>query len=105
MRIICFNCFPHFNRTDLLIQKTIREKFAQKNCTVLTVAHRLHTIIDCDRVLVMDAGHATEFDEPYRLLQHENGSFASMIKALGEQESERLLQIARDSHNSKRKIA
>ena len=43
-------------RTDALIQSTIRSKFAR--CTVLTVAHRLNTIMDSDRVLVMDAGRA-----------------------------------------------
>lgn len=43
-------------RTDGLIQSTIRSKFAR--CTVLTVAHRLNTIMDSDRVLVMDAGRA-----------------------------------------------
>lgn len=79
-------------QTDLLIQQTIRTNF--KDCTVLTVAHRLNTIIDSDRVLVMDAGEAIEFDEPYKLLQNENGIFCGMLQALGEQEFERLAQIA-----------
>lgn len=41
-------------RTDALIQKTIREEF--RSCTMLIIAHRLNTIIDCDRVLLLDAG-------------------------------------------------
>ena len=53
--------------TDALIQKVIRDKFA--NCTVLTIAHRLNTIMDSDKVLVMDAGQAAEYEAPHVLLQ------------------------------------
>ena len=41
-------------RTDAIIQKTIREEF--KSCTMLIIAHRLNTIIDCDRILLLDSG-------------------------------------------------
>ncbi len=53
--------------TDQLIQKTVRDCF--NNCTVLTIAHRLRTIIDFDRVVVMEAGQIVEYGEPHDLLQ------------------------------------
>lgn len=81
-----------------MIQQTIREKFAE--CTVLTVAHRLHTIIDSNRVLVMDAGRLAEFDEPYNLLQNKHGIFHGMVEALGTKDYNRLSQIALDQYNS-----
>lgn len=57
-------------QTDAMIQNTIRDGF--KNCTVITIAHRLNTIIDSDKVLVIDAGQFMEFDSPHNLLQKES---------------------------------
>lgn len=81
-----------------MIQRTIREKFAE--CTVLTIAHRLNTIIDSDRVLVMDAGNAAEFDKPYNLLQNSAGIFYGMVKTLGTVDFERLSHVALEKHQT-----
>ncbi|XP_072401346.1 multidrug resistance-associated protein 1 isoform X12 [Diabrotica undecimpunctata] len=67
--------------TDDLIQKTIRTEF--KECTVLTIAHRLNTIMDSDRVIVLDKGRIAEFDSPTHLLANENSIFASMSRDAG----------------------
>ncbi|XP_018565535.1 probable multidrug resistance-associated protein lethal(2)03659 isoform X2 [Anoplophora glabripennis] len=67
--------------TDVLIQNAIREKFPY--CTVLTIAHRLHTIMDSDKVLVMDAGRVVEFDRPQTLLQNTDGVFYSLVREAG----------------------
>lgn len=79
-------------QTDALIQSTIRKKFA--NCTVLTIAHRLHTIMDSDKVLVMDAGRAVEFDHPHSLLQNAHGSFSKLVAQTGTAMAEILESIA-----------
>lgn len=84
-----------------MIQQTIRDKFTE--CTVLTVAHRLHTIIDSDRVLVMDAGQAAEFDEPHILLQNKIGIFHGMVAALGPDDFDRLSTIATEQSKNHQK--
>ncbi len=53
--------------SDALIQETVRAAFA--DCTVLTIAHRLHSILDSDRILVLEDGRVKEFDTPEHLLQ------------------------------------
>ncbi|KAH8352145.1 hypothetical protein KR084_002249, partial [Drosophila pseudotakahashii] len=80
-------------QTDGLIQTTIRNKF--KECTVLTIAHRLHTIMDSDKVLVMDAGRAVEFGTPYELLTVADSKvFHGMVKQTGHATYEGLLKVA-----------
>ncbi|XP_048464738.1 canalicular multispecific organic anion transporter 1 isoform X1 [Rhincodon typus] len=66
--------------TDNLIQTTIQNEFT--DCTVLIIAHRLHTIMDCTRVMVLDAGRIIEFDSPFELLQKQ-GHFYNMAKDAG----------------------
>jgi len=70
------------HKTDALIQKSLRTQF--NDCTVLTIAHRLHTIMDADKVLVLDAGNLTEFDSPINLLAKNSGVFKSMVDGTGD---------------------
>ncbi|XP_011096661.1 ABC transporter C family member 2 [Sesamum indicum] len=78
-------------RTDALIQKTIREEF--KSCTMLIIAHRLNTIIDCDRILLLDAGQVVEFDTPETLLQREDSAFSKMVQSTGAANAEYLRSL------------
>ncbi|KAG5324821.1 L259 protein, partial [Pseudoatta argentina] len=86
-------------RTDELIQTTIRRKF--EKCTVLTIAHRLNTVMDSDRILVMDAGNAVEFDHPHVLLQKESGYLKSMVQETGTAMAEALAGVARNCYQNR----
>ncbi|XP_050921529.1 multidrug resistance-associated protein 5 isoform X1 [Lates calcarifer] len=66
--------------TDTLIQETIRSSF--QDCTTLTIAHRLHTVLASDRIMVLNQGQVVEFDEPSRLLANENSRLCSMLAAV-----------------------
>ncbi|XP_042212324.1 ATP-binding cassette sub-family C member 4-like isoform X2 [Homarus americanus] len=83
-------------RTDGLIQQTIRSKF--KDCTVLTIAHRLHTIMDSDRVMVLQAGMIEEFEEPHILLKKDNSMFTALVQQCGAAAAEQLRQIAEKAY-------
>ena len=65
-------------KTDCLIQEVIRSRF--KNSTVITIAHRLNTIMDYDKVLVLDQGRVVEFDKPEVLLRMDNGYFSRLVQ-------------------------
>ncbi|XP_024373624.1 ABC transporter C family member 2 [Physcomitrium patens] len=79
--------------TDALIQKTIREEF--KSCTMLIIAHRLNTIIDSDRILVLDAGRVVEMGTPQKLITKEGSMFAGMVRSTGAANARYLQRIAR----------
>ena len=68
-------------QTDKIIQQTIREEFKDK--TIITIAHRLNTIMDSDRVLVLDKGEVKEFDTPDKLKENKDGIFYSLCKEGG----------------------
>ncbi|XP_017890591.1 multidrug resistance-associated protein 4-like [Ceratina calcarata] len=86
-------------QTDALIQHTIRMKFAK--CTVLTVAHRLNTIMDSDKVLVMDKGRMAEFDHPHILLQNSYSHFTSLVRETDRAMYDQLVKVARQSYIAK----
>lgn len=86
-------------QTDALIQHTIRKKFA--SCTVLTVAHRLNTIMDSDKVLVMEKGRMAEYDHPHVLLQNNYSQFTSLVKETGRVMYDQLIKVAKQSYINK----
>ncbi|CAI0545474.1 unnamed protein product [Linum tenue] len=82
-------------RTDALIQKTIREEF--KSCTMLVIAHRLNTIIDCDRILVLDDGRVKEHATPEELLSNEESAFYKTVLSTGSANAQYLLNCVFES--------
>ncbi|XP_042456213.1 ABC transporter C family member 10-like isoform X1 [Zingiber officinale] len=74
------------NATDAILQKTIRTEFA--DCTVITVAHRIPTVMDCDMVLAISDGNLVEFDEPMKLMKTEASLFGKLVKEYWTQASD-----------------
>ncbi|KIH61296.1 ABC transporter, ATP-binding protein [Ancylostoma duodenale] len=83
-------------RTDALIQRTIRESFS--HATVLTIAHRLNTIMDSSRVLVLKDGEVAEFGPAYELLQKRDGILKSLVEETGKENAEVLHKMAEENY-------
>lgn len=82
--------------SDAMIQRTIRNEF--KNVTILTIAHRLATVIDSDKILMMDHGVAAEFEHPALLLRDSKTQFHSMVSALGPEQFSTLKATAEEAY-------
>ena len=67
-------------QTDSLIQSLVRSRFV--HCTILTIAHRLHTVLNSDRILVMAEGQAKEFAPPQQLMEEKDSLFAGLMREL-----------------------
>ncbi|KIJ23785.1 hypothetical protein M422DRAFT_275570 [Sphaerobolus stellatus SS14] len=78
--------------TDELIGRTIREEFADS--TILTIAHRLRTVVDYNRVMLLDEGRIVEFDTPANLLSNPDSRFYALCKATGKTEFAVLKRLA-----------
>ncbi|CAH1100451.1 unnamed protein product [Psylliodes chrysocephalus] len=67
--------------SEQIAQKIIEDNFL--SCTLFIIAHRLDSILDCDKILVLDRGRVAEFDTPLNLLKNENGYFSGMLRNAG----------------------
>lgn len=72
--------------TDALIQRTLRQQF--QGITLITIAHRLNTIMDYDTIVVLDQGEVAEVGSPKELLDKENGIFSTMVRGTTQQSDE-----------------
>ncbi|CAD8054070.1 unnamed protein product [Paramecium primaurelia] len=88
-------------KTDDFIQETLKKKFS--DCTLITIAHRLNTIADYDKVMVVSEGQVIEFDTPFNLLANSINSvsvdkqteFSRLVKNTGDQNSQAIFDIAK----------
>ncbi|KAF7306575.1 ATP-binding cassette transporter [Mycena indigotica] len=72
-------------KTDAVIQSSLRNELP-KDTTLLTVAHRLQTIMDADKIMVLDAGRIVEFDSPRELLKNKNGKLRALVDESGDRD-------------------
>ena len=81
------------SRTDTLLQEAVSKSFA--DATIIAVAHRLDTVIDYDKILVLGDGRVLEYGSPHDLIER-NGAFASMVNDTGNEMANTLRLRARN---------
>ncbi|KAI8806674.1 P-loop containing nucleoside triphosphate hydrolase protein [Cladochytrium replicatum] len=86
--------------TDAMIQKVLREDFTE--ATVLTIAHRLNTIIDYSRVLFLDSGRVVEYDSPAHLLADPSSAFSALVRQTGDANAVLLKRLADEAAEKER---
>lgn len=84
-------------KTDALVQQTIRSTLSE--CTIVTIAHRLATIIDFDKIAVLDAGRIAQYGPPHELLREEGGQFSALIESTGAESAAELRMRAAAAYN------
>ncbi|KAG9120977.1 hypothetical protein FRC07_003265, partial [Ceratobasidium sp. 392] len=72
-------------KTDTAIQTSLRTELADK--TLIIVAHRLQTVCDADKIMVLEAGKIVEFDTPIALLRNERGAFRALVDESGDKDA------------------
>lgn len=85
-------------KTDSLVQEVVGAEFC--GSTVVTIAHRLKTIIQYDRILVLDLGRCMEEGAPYEMLQNEKSYFRALVKENGEEFYQEMLELAKKKYHS-----
>ncbi|EIN13416.1 P-loop containing nucleoside triphosphate hydrolase protein [Punctularia strigosozonata HHB-11173 SS5] len=85
--------------TDTIIQTSLRSQL-KDDVTVITVAHRLQTIMDADKIMVLDAGKLVEFDSPAELLKNEKGLLRSLVDESGDKAA--LYKMAKERANARK---
>ncbi|TNJ29811.1 Multidrug resistance-associated protein 1 [Giardia muris] len=88
---------------DRLIQDTIRETMA--STTIFSIAHRLDTVIDFDRILVVDAGKIAEYDTPANLLRREGSIFSQLVEKTGPETAQHLRDVAFESERRRAAVS
>ncbi|KAL3867284.1 hypothetical protein ACJMK2_044498 [Sinanodonta woodiana] len=83
--------------TDELIQQTVLDHF--RHCTVLSIAHRLRTVMESDRLMILEHGQLVEMDRPDVLLQNPEGYFYNLVQQTGKSEAQKLQALARKERN------
>jgi len=85
-------------KTDQMVQDLIKSEF--KDTTVITIAHRLNTIIQYDNLIVLKEGKLEQYDNPLNLLNDENGYFCNLVKESGQGYYDKLLNLAQAAHKN-----